>query len=524
MSKHSQPKLFFCFNGLIFLLFSLAQAQNYPGLTQIELTLVDSAATGYATFQSHNQKIVSNENGIFMTHIRSRNEPYTAQQWRLSRSVDNGESFQTIYEATHATNPPVLETDEQNNIYLVRPDFLDNHAYYYRFLSQNNYLNPSISKITGGSAGKYCMVYDSHQELFYYFAWGYNLWGFTPSGTVRLKRELCKAGDHAGPQYPLCYLDKNSHLHTAWTTLKHGVYMYWDIHYMVSVDSGRTWQKMDGTPLQIPIKVDDSGPSDRITLDDEFEVHSWLSNFLVKDHKIHFLYMAQFVPYRQHYVRYDIETATRDIDIFPEFKGNQIYLLGLDGFFTTKSSLENAPLYCIGNFGGHPACLASDDNGETWYDYATCEASFNVYSLGGCREITAEGYVIGTFTDYKVSPEGIDISQVHFLKIKAGLSTAEIAKVKYQPGNLYMKFDNAKGQPEFIRFQNSDSTWSEWFDFQVEKNIAFDAAPRYYQLKSRMGIESNIFEIDYSASVSGGARKFLHFDFSTQNYPNPFNS
>ncbi len=40
-----------------------------PGLTAIELTLVDDEATGYATFQSHNQKVVSNRNGILVTHI-----------------------------------------------------------------------------------------------------------------------------------------------------------------------------------------------------------------------------------------------------------------------------------------------------------------------------------------------------------------------------------------------------------------------------------------------------------------------
>jgi len=510
--------------GYLILFISDNKAQQLPGLTLIKLTLVDSTATGYATFQSHNQKVVSNNNGIFITHIRSRNEPYTAQQWRLSQSTDGGTTFSTIYEATHATNPPVLETDEHNNIYLVRPDFLDNKAYYYRFLVQNNYQNPSIVGIRDGSAGKYCMVYDSDQEFFYYFAWGSKLWGFKTNGTVRLKRELCKGGDNAGPQYPLCYLDENANLHTAWTTQKHGVYMYWDIHYMVSIDSGRTWQKMDGTPLQIPIKVDDSGPSDRITLDDEFEVHTWLSNFMVKDNKIHCLYLAQHTPYRQHYVRYDVETATKDIDIFPEFKGDEIYLLGLDGFFTTKSSLENAPLYCIGNFGGHPACLASDDNGETWYDYATCEESFNVYSIGGCREITADGYIIATFTDYKVTPEGEDKSQVHFLKIKAGLAKAELSKVNFLQGNLYLKFENIKGQPELIRFQQSDSSWSEWIRFEREQNISLYNAPVFYQLKSRMGIKSNLFEIDFTTPVIDRNNKTNNFGLNSKNFPNPFNA
>ena len=48
-------------------------------LTPIDVTLVDGDATGYATFQSHNQKVAWNERGIFITHIRTRNEAYTAQ-------------------------------------------------------------------------------------------------------------------------------------------------------------------------------------------------------------------------------------------------------------------------------------------------------------------------------------------------------------------------------------------------------------------------------------------------------------
>ena len=129
---------------LLFLLFSVIavsslRGQERIGLTRVMLTLVDSAATGYATFQSHNQKVVSNENGIFMTHLRSHNENYTAQQWRLSQSVDGGHSFTTIYEAIHATYPPVLETDENNNLFLVRTDFEDGNAYFYQFLAEENY-------------------------------------------------------------------------------------------------------------------------------------------------------------------------------------------------------------------------------------------------------------------------------------------------------------------------------------------------------------------------------------------------
>src|SRR5947208_1019140 len=75
---------------------SRAAAEQSTAPSKIEITCVDSEATGYGTFQSHNQKVLSNANGIFMTHIRTRNEAYTAQQWRLSRSADGGKNFKTI--------------------------------------------------------------------------------------------------------------------------------------------------------------------------------------------------------------------------------------------------------------------------------------------------------------------------------------------------------------------------------------------------------------------------------------------
>ena len=59
-------------------------AGRLPG--RVTVGCVDSRATNYATFQSHNQKVVANRYGIFTTHIRSRNEAYTAQIWWLAEN------------------------------------------------------------------------------------------------------------------------------------------------------------------------------------------------------------------------------------------------------------------------------------------------------------------------------------------------------------------------------------------------------------------------------------------------------
>src|SRR5688572_17467940 len=83
-----------------------ASAQIAPRI--IEIGLVDDTATGYGTFQSYNQKVVSNTNGVFMTHIRSRDREFRQQQWRLSHTRNGGKTFETVFESTDATNPPVL--------------------------------------------------------------------------------------------------------------------------------------------------------------------------------------------------------------------------------------------------------------------------------------------------------------------------------------------------------------------------------------------------------------------------------
>jgi len=398
----------------------MACASNPTLIHTIELTCLDPDATGYATFQSHNQKVVANRFGIFTTHIRTRNEPYTAQTWRLSRSTDGGKTFTTIYEATHATNPPVLETDSRGNLYLVRPDFTDGNAYLYRFLASKDFREPLITPIPQGSAGKYALCLDERRGQLYYFAHNNLFFLIGLDGKVKKSYPLLRPGPDALLQYPHLYLDREGRLHVAWTTQRHGVYLYWDIHHILSPDGGKSWQNMGGQILTPPIPADQTGPALRITLEDEYRVHTWLSSFLVLDGKVHFLYLAQSAPPRQHYVRYDVATGRREVDMQPFFQGETIRLLGLDGFFAARESRRGSALYCVGNDGGHLACLVSYDNGQSWHDYARAQETFTPYAIGGCRTLTRDGYIIGTFTDQAGDPQAPHQKpRVFFFRIKA---------------------------------------------------------------------------------------------------------
>jgi hypothetical protein len=230
-----------------------------------------------------------------------------------------------------------------------------------------------------------------------------------------------------------------------------------------------TWQTTAGTPVALPAVADQHGPADRVIRDDEYEVHTWLSNFLAKDGKVHFVYAAQCHPPREHYLRVDLKTARRDVDLWPAFRGERLEVAGLDGFFASRCSLPNAPLYCVMGSQGRLACLASDDNGQSWYDYAVSDTAYSLYAVGGCREVTEDGWIIGSFTDSREQPpQRVGQSHVYFFCVRGGLSRADVSAVHYADGTATLKFAAIRGQPEAVRLGFGDGTWGDWRDFRPE--------------------------------------------------------
>lgn len=414
---------------------SNGRAQSYDALPgRVRVTMVDEPVIHYATFQSHNQKVVDGGGLIFMTHLRSRNEAYTDQAWRLSVSRDAGATFATLAERSDATNPPVLECDSQGNLYLFRVDFVGGDAFLDRWEAtairswienpSGNRPVPSTTRIPGGAAGKYSAMIDPQRDRLYFFSHNNTFHRLRLDGTLIDSRVLLASGPNGLLQYPLMSLNPQGELHLAWTTQKHGEYMYRDIHHMISEDGGDTfvsWQASgDGvrTKLELPIIADETGPTLRVTLDDEFEVHTWLACGLATSKHWHGFYQAQTNPPRQHYVRYDLSTGKKQIDRYPKVSGGRLSLSGLDGFLVHHPSNPKR-LFLIGNDSGYLACLVSDDAGETWKDYARSEESFGLYSIGGYRQVTEDGVVIGSFTDQQPPQEITDRkSKVYFFRIE----------------------------------------------------------------------------------------------------------
>ena len=113
------------------------------------------------------------------------------------------------------------------------------------------------------------MVLDRSNRLIYYHPRHF-FYVLTPDGEIKNRVEVLCRGDNAGIMYPLLSLAPDGVLHTAWTTQKHEEYLYWDIHYLAARDCGSTWCRLDGSAVSVPVKEDDSGPTDCISLADEF--------------------------------------------------------------------------------------------------------------------------------------------------------------------------------------------------------------------------------------------------------------
>lgn len=371
--------------GTLSLVPFVASAAFSPATT----VLTTEGQNPYATFQSHNQKIVENKYGIFVTYIRGSNNPsvdVSKFTWHLMRSTNGGKSFSQIYSGS-ASYPPVLETDSSGNIYLVESSTADlSDAYLLRFSPFDNFANPRKTVLPKGGAYKFAAVIDEARSQLYFAGATTNssfpvpvmrfyIVGF--DGVVKSNSVLTKPGiSTADAHYPLLYLDTSGDLYMAWSTVRPKEYTYWSIHVIRSRNGGLAWENLEKTPLSTPIVADESGQTTRINLDDEFAppgtwASTWLSSFIVKNGKAHFAYRALTEPARQHYVRYDIKTGKKDKDIFPTWKGEKVSIENLDGFFATTPEADS-PLYYISAQKNSPqiAGLYSLDNGDTWKDYA----------------------------------------------------------------------------------------------------------------------------------------------------------
>lgn len=391
----------------------------------IEPVFLAESTTNYSTFQSHNQKVVENAHGIFLTYITS----FSPSSWHLMRSTDGGNTFQPVCEAQYYTNAPAIETDEHGNIYMIHSQndqAPGSPAYFYRFDAASGFPISASSQIPNGSAGKFTTFFDRGRDQIYYFTfWDSptpNFFAIDRSGNVLYSHSLTRPGTNARIQYPHLRMDGYD-LYAAWTTQSHGsgTPNYRSIHFMRSGDGGHFWQTAGGSNLVLPVVADDTGPATMVSLSDEYYVNTWLSNFIVDAAGIHFMYYAAVPTDRQHYVRFSKSTGACDINLYPAWEAGDGSIASLDGFFVSRT--DGVLFAAAHDRTGRLAVFMSDDGGRTWLDYALSdplEEGYFHYSIGGCREITPSGRIMGTYT---MQNTGGGLHEVYFFSVDAGLWT-----------------------------------------------------------------------------------------------------
>jgi hypothetical protein len=398
----------------------VSQAQESTTLREIQLTLIDDSVIHSATFQSNTQHVVSNRQGIFVAFVKSRNEDYTAQNWRLVRSTNVGRSFSLVAEGVAATNPPVLETDEADNLYLCRVDWKNNNSYIDCFSPSDDYKKARTLELPGVAGGKFAMGLDRSRQRLCYITLDGVLHRVSVSGQTMPPTKLLSHGQHAVLQYPSLHFDDRNDLYFCWTTVAHGKYLYYDIHVVRSTDGGDSWETLAGKPLTIPFAADDGGPADLISLKSEFDVTTWLANALLRFGKLHAIYETQSEPRRYNYVRMDTVSGKEELRTTPEFGGKTLRVQGLDGGLASQANKPDAPIFAVVRDASRArlVCLRSDDQGTSWRDWAVGPDVVSPYATGTCREITANGSVIGTFTDaIEPSNDNVGKSKVYFFSI-----------------------------------------------------------------------------------------------------------
>jgi hypothetical protein len=391
---------------------------------RIEPVFVAASTTNYATFQSHNQKVVETPHGIFLSYITSD----SPAAWHLVRSTDGGATFRPVCESSYYTKPPAIETDGAGNIYLVHSedDRSSGHpAYFYRFEPPSFPISAS-SQIPDGAAGKFTTYFDRGRGQLYLFTfWDsptHNFFAIDRNGNVLHSRSLTQPGPNARIQYPHLAMDGYD-LYAGWTTQAHGsgTALYWSIQFMRSGDGGFFWRTASGSDLALPVVADNTGPTTMITLNDEFSVNTWLSSLHVDPSGIHFMYYAASPTDRQHYVRYS-RSGTCEINIYPSWSAGDTSLASLDGFFVSRpDGILFASAHTRDN---ELAVFLSDDGGRTWLDYALSEpleAGTFHYSIGGSRELGPSRRILGSYT--KQRSDGRP-HEVWFFGVDAELWTA----------------------------------------------------------------------------------------------------
>ena len=396
----------------------------------ISITTVDADVTGFGTFQSHNQKVVSTPYGIFMTYAKT---PFARADWRLVRSVDGGRTFETMWEAVHQTHPPALEAAADGTLYLAHGDEATLASYVYRLSPETSFALEPFATIDAGYAQKFSLLLDEARGRLHYAAYlgpHIRFTTFDLAGTVTADYMLTGGEPVSSPSYPRMVLSDGT-LYAAWSTDRTiaGSTYYRSIHVVRSPDGGLSWESLTGTALIPPFAGDETGDTTEVTLPSERACVTWLTGFAVLRGKGHFFYLASpnalergcaLTKNEPRYQRIDMATGVREASGAFAPAGLALDNPGahfINGFFAIAP--DSGALFLTTQTSDNRLVVVTPDaTGKSWRLLAQSPPLHDhLYAIGGQRTVTCDGLLIGSYTDDSLSLDEAS-SAVRFLSVR----------------------------------------------------------------------------------------------------------
>jgi len=382
----------------------------------------DVTTSAFATFGSHNQRVVETPQGIYLTY--QINEPGRHQNgdWRLVMTRDLGATW-TVVHSARGTRPPAVVADSAGNVHLVHSDPDSDRMHVYSFSGPDLVAHHEYSDIRCDA--KFTALYDpASNNLCVATQYGrflaIRLDTFSIVHDYQVFQDKSNESPYACAQYPQLALDSSGNIHFATTTSNlSNTHVYRNIlHVFASAlpDGELAWARVprsgEGAAQSVvtPIRPDEEGEALEVNDEDErgrpgvVSVH--LTNFICKGESLHFFYtvVRQGIPeWRTHYKRINRLTGEVDVDMDGDttpIAGQTIVLKPYGGFFSTASIVDpDTPLYLTSGERdlGQIGVLVSHDNGATWLDYAiTDEGPMTWSNITGARY--SDGRILAAFT------------------------------------------------------------------------------------------------------------------------------
>lgn len=237
-----------------------------------EFTVLETSATGIATFNSNTQKAARNQHGTLIAYVKSRNAALTAQEVTF-KLIDRTGTVSTIMTETRGANAPCVEASSTGEFFAVISDFAAGYltALVWRDISAST--TPERVDIWVGGSGKIACAFDNSRRTLFYLGTTGTLVKWRVDHAVTATSQVWNppyALDNRA-EYPSLTLSQDGVLNVFWNTVTGGSNSYRSIQYLASPDGGNFWSRVwkpvgyIAGAASLPVVADESGASTTLT-------------------------------------------------------------------------------------------------------------------------------------------------------------------------------------------------------------------------------------------------------------------